>query len=216
MTFKTNVVLSYANNAWKFQPLTQLTAANADTVQPASFGATRADTPAAVGGNLKLASFNVLNYFPTTGDQIAGCTFYPDRDGNPITVKGGCDVRGAANAENFKRQQDKIVAAISKSGADVVTLMEVENSAQFGKNRDDALAKLVDALNIATPGDLGLRPHARQRTPAGRRGHDPHRVHLQEGRRRTGRRVHHPQRHGRVRQRPQADGPGLQARRRRR
>ncbi len=30
--------------------------------------------------------------------------------------------------------------------------MEVENSAQFGKNRDDALAKLVDALNIATPG----------------------------------------------------------------
>jgi 5'-nucleotidase len=152
VTFKTNVVLSYANNAWKFQPLTQLTAANADTVQPASFGATRADSPAAVGGNLKLASFNVLNYFPTTGDQVAGCTFYPDRDGNPITVKGGCDVRGAANAENFKRQQDKIVAAISKSGADVVTLMEVENSAQFGKNRDDALAKLVDALNIATPG----------------------------------------------------------------
>ncbi|SKB65295.1 5'-nucleotidase [Arthrobacter sp. 49Tsu3.1M3] len=152
VTFKTNVVLSYANSAWKFQPLTQLTAANADTVQPASFGATRAGTPAAVGGNLKLASFNVLNYFPTTGDQVAGCTFYPDRDGNPITVKGGCDVRGAANAENFKRQQDKIVAAISKSGADVVTLMEVENSAQFGKTRDDALAKLVDALNIATPG----------------------------------------------------------------
>ena len=152
VTFKTNVVLSYANNAWKFQPLTQLTAANADTVQPASFGATRADTPAAVGGNLKLASFNVLNYFPTTGDQVPGCTFYPDRDGNPITVKGGCDVRGAANAENFKRQQDKIVAAISKSGADVVTLMEVENSAQFGKNRDDALAKLVEALNVATPG----------------------------------------------------------------
>lgn len=152
VTFKTNVVLSYANNAWKFQPLTQLTAANADTVQPASFGATRADAPAAVGGNLKIASFNVLNYFPTTGDQIAGCRFYTDRDGNPITVKDGCNVRGAANAENFKRQQDKIVAAITKSGADVVSLMEVENSAQFGKTRDDALAKLVDALNIATPG----------------------------------------------------------------
>jgi 5'-nucleotidase len=105
-----------------------------------------------VGGNLKIASFNVLNYFPTTGDQIAGCKFYTDRDGNPITVKDGCNVRGAANAENFKRQQDKIVAAITKSGADVVTLMEVENSAQFGKTRDDALAKLVDALNVATPG----------------------------------------------------------------
>ena len=150
--FKTNVVLGYANNAWKFQPLTQLTAANADTVQPARFGATRTDAPAAVGGNLKIASFNVLNYFPTTGDQVAGCNFYTDRDGNPITVKDGCNVRGAANAENLKRQQDKIVTAISKSGADVVSLMEVENSAQFGKHRDDALAKLVDALNIATPG----------------------------------------------------------------
>ncbi|MDR7083740.1 5'-nucleotidase [Arthrobacter ginsengisoli] len=153
VTFKTNVVLSYTNSSWKFQPLTQLTPANADTVQPASFGATtRTDTPASVGGNLKIASFNVLNYFPTTGDQLTGCTYYTDRDGNPITVRGGCDARGAANAENLQRQQDKIVAAISKSGADVVTLMEIENSAQFGKDRDDALAKLVDNLNIATPG----------------------------------------------------------------
>ena len=152
VAFKTNVVLGYANNAWKFQPLTHLGPANADTVQPASFGPTRVDAPAAVGGNLKLASFNVLNYFPTTGDQIPGCTFYTDRDGNPVTVKDGCNVRGAANAANLQRQQDKIVAAITKTGADVVSLMEVENSAQFGKNRDVALAKLVEALNIATPG----------------------------------------------------------------
>ncbi|UKA67460.1 ExeM/NucH family extracellular endonuclease [Arthrobacter sp. FW306-05-C] len=150
--FTTNVVLGYANNSWKLQPLTHLTEANKDTVQPARFGGTRTEAPAAVGGNLKLASFNVLNYFPTTGDTLTGCTFYEDRAGNPITVRGGCDARGAANAENFKRQQDKIVAAISKSGADVVTLMEVENSAQFGKDRDDALAKLVEALNIPTPG----------------------------------------------------------------
>lgn len=151
-TFTTNVVLGYANNSWKFQPLTHLTPANAATVQPASFGATRTDAPAAVGGTLKLASFNVLNYFPTTGDQLPGCTYYEDRDGNPITVRGGCDARGAANAENFQRQQDKIVSAITKAGADVVTLMEIENSAQFGKDRDDALAKLVAAVNAATPG----------------------------------------------------------------
>lgn len=152
VSFTTNVVLSYANSSWKFQPLGQLTAASAGTVQPATFGATRQGAPAAVGGNLKIASFNVLNYFTTTGDQVAGCTYYTDRAGNPITVRGGCDVRGAANAENLKRQQDKIVAAITKSGADVVSLMEVENSAQFGKTRDDALSKLVEALNIATPG----------------------------------------------------------------
>ncbi|TQJ39724.1 5'-nucleotidase [Arthrobacter sp. SLBN-112] len=151
-TFNTNVVLGYANNSWKLQPLTHLTEANKATVQPASFGATRTEAPAAVGGNVKIASFNVLNYFPTTGDTLSGCTFYEDRDGNPITVRGGCDARGAANAENFQRQQDKIVSAITKSGADVVTLMEVENSAQFGKNRDDALARLVEALNIPSPG----------------------------------------------------------------
>lgn len=152
VTFTTNVVLGFANSAWKLQPLTALTPENAGTVQPVSFGSTRADAPAAVGGNLKLASFNVLNYFTTTGDQVSGCVFNTDRAGNPITVKSGCNVRGAANAENLQRQQAKIVAAISGSGADVVTLMEVENSAQFGKNRDDALAKLVDSLNIATPG----------------------------------------------------------------
>ncbi|MDQ0870453.1 5'-nucleotidase [Arthrobacter sp. V1I9] len=152
VTFTTNVVLGYSNNAWKLQPLTHLTEANKAAVQPATFGATRTEAPAAVGGNLKIASFNVLNYFPTTGDTLAGCTFYEDRAGNPITVRGGCDARGAANAENFERQQDKIVAAITKAGADVVTLMEIENSAQFGKNRDDALARLVDALNVETPG----------------------------------------------------------------
>ncbi|MDR6792588.1 5'-nucleotidase [Pseudarthrobacter oxydans] len=151
-TFTTNVVLGYGNNAWKLQPLTHLTDTNKASVQPATFGATRTEAPAAVGGNLKIASFNVLNYFPTTGDTLTGCTYYEDRAGNPITVRGGCDARGAANAENFNRQQDKIVSAISKAGADVVTLMEIENSAQFGKNRDDALAKLVDALNIETPG----------------------------------------------------------------
>lgn len=150
--FRTDVILGYGNNSWKFQPLTALTPANADTVQPASFSASRPDGPADVGGNLKLASFNVLNYFTTTGDQLSGCIFYTDRDGNPITVKEGCNARGAANAENLQRQQSKIVAAITKAGADVVSLEEIENSAQFGKNRDDALSKLVDALNVKTPG----------------------------------------------------------------
>ncbi|OFI38636.1 multifunctional nuclease/2',3'-cyclic-nucleotide 2'-phosphodiesterase/5'-nucleotidase/3'-nucleotidase [Arthrobacter sp. SW1] len=151
-TFRTNVILGYGNNAWKFQPLSHLTPATAEAVQPASFAASRPAGPAEVGGNLKIASFNVLNYFPTTGDQLTGCNFYTDRDGNPITVKDGCNARGAANAENFERQQAKIVAAITKAGADVVSLEEIENSAQFGKDRDDALAKLVEALNVKTPG----------------------------------------------------------------
>jgi 5'-nucleotidase len=149
VTFTKPVVLDFRNNVWKFQPTSELTPATAATVQPVTFGNTRTAAPENVGGDLKLATFNVLNYFTTTGDQLSGCTFYTDRDGNKITVNSGCDARGAADAANLKRQQDKIVAAINGLTADVVSLEEIENSARFGLNRDDALSKLVAALNAA-------------------------------------------------------------------
>ncbi|MDH6238243.1 ExeM/NucH family extracellular endonuclease [Cryobacterium sp. CG_9.6] len=145
--FQTPVILDYRNSAWKFQPTEALTVENAATVQPATFSNTRTAAPENVGGDVSLASFNVLNYFSTVGDSITGCTYYTDRAGNPITVRGGCDARGAANAVNFERQQAKIVAAINALDADVVSLEEIENSAAFGKNRDDALSNLVTALN---------------------------------------------------------------------
>lgn len=151
-TFTTNVILDYRNSAWRFQPLTELTPANAETVQPASFENTRTAAPQSVGGNLKLAAFNVLNYFSTTGSDLSGCTYYNDRSGAPVTVRGGCDARGAANDANLERQQAKIVAAINALGADVVGLMEIENSAELGQDRDTALAHLTEALNAAAPG----------------------------------------------------------------
>ncbi|MET1034686.1 MAG: ExeM/NucH family extracellular endonuclease [Arthrobacter sp.] len=147
-----NVVLDYRFGAWRFQPLARLTGANAAADQPAAFEDTRTAAPAEVGGNVKLASFNVLNYFATTGEQLAGCTYYTDRDGEPVTVRGGCAARGAADAENLERQEAKIVAAIDGLGADVVTLEEIENSAAFGKDRDAALATLTAALNERSPG----------------------------------------------------------------
>jgi predicted extracellular nuclease len=149
VTFTKPVILDYRNNIWKFQPTTQLTVDNAATVQPATFENTRAAKPQDVGGDLTFASFNVLNYFPTTGDQLVGCTFYTDRAGNPITVNTGCNARGAANAENLGRQQAKIVAAINGLDADVVSLEEIENSVRLGNNRDFAVSTLVDALNAA-------------------------------------------------------------------
>src|SRR5690606_10299725 len=79
--------------------------------------------------------------------DIAGCTAYTDREGNPITVSGGCDARGAWDAENLERQEDKIVTAINALDADVVGLEEIENSLPFGEDRDAALANLVEALN---------------------------------------------------------------------
>ena len=145
--FTKPVILEYRFSAWNFQPTQQLTFENAATVQPASFENTRTEAPLPVGGDITLASFNVLNYFATTGDQVTGCSFYTDRAGAPVTVNTGCDARGAANAENLQRQQDKIVAAINALDADVVSLEEIENSARFSKPRDFALSTLVTALN---------------------------------------------------------------------
>ncbi len=152
-TFTKPVVLDYRNDAWKFQPTTPITGATAKADLPTSFSDVRTAKPADVGGDLKLAGFNVLNYFPTTGDQLTGCTYYTDRTGDPVTVNSGCDARGAAEQEDLARQQVKIVGAINGLGADVVSLEEIENSARFGQDRDAAVATLVAALNAATGSD---------------------------------------------------------------
>nr|WP_198412641.1 ExeM/NucH family extracellular endonuclease [Nocardioides mangrovicus] len=165
--FTKPVVLDYRNDEWKFQPTSQLTADNAASVAPATFPNTRTDHPAKVKGALKIASFNVLNYFTETGeDYVAAghtCSSYSDRAGNPITVDdcGADGPRGAWDEANLQRQQDKIVHAINALGADVLSLEEIENSAKFGKDRDQALAHLVDALNA----DAGSRVWDYVRSP---------------------------------------------------
>ncbi|GAB3406649.1 hypothetical protein GCM10027569_17390 [Flindersiella endophytica] len=146
VTFGRPVIFDFRNDSWKFQPTQQLTGgASADV----SFQDTRTAAPQDTGGAARLASFNVLNYFTTLGVDVAGCEPFTDREGNPISVSGGCDARGAWDSVNLARQQGKIVAAVNQLDADVVALEEIENSAKFGKNRDDALSNLVGALNAA-------------------------------------------------------------------
>ena len=147
VTFTKPVIFDFRQRAWRFQPTEALVAENADVVQPVTFENDRTEAPENVGGDIRLATFNVLNYFSTTGDSLTGCRYYEDRAGEPTTVSGGCLARGAANADDFERQQAKIVAAINALDADVVSLEEIENSAAFGKNRDDALQNIVNALN---------------------------------------------------------------------
>ncbi|NEN77206.1 ExeM/NucH family extracellular endonuclease [Nocardioides zeae] len=146
------VVIDWRNNTWKYQPTEQLTA---EGDAPATFEDTRTAAPEEVGGDLQLATFNVLNYFTTTGEEwaVAGsgrsCTYYTDREGANVT-NDRCDPngpRGAANQANLERQEAKIVAAINAIDADVISLEEIENSAAFGLDRDEALATLVAALN---------------------------------------------------------------------
>ena len=154
VTFLSPVIFDFRNGAWKFQPTTALVASNTATVQPVTFTDTRTSAPEDVGGDIRLASFNVLNYFSTTGDSLDGCSYYTDRAGVPTTVSGGCDARGAATQLSFERQQAKIVSAINALDADVISLEEIENSAAFGKDRDDALANLTAALNAGAGSDV--------------------------------------------------------------
>jgi len=162
VTFDEPLILDFRNSSWKLQPTERVTGDTATADLPVSFGNIREAAPRDVGGDLRLAGFNVLNYFPTTGDQLTGCTYYTDRFGEPVTVQGGCDARGAANQASFERQQAKIVAAVNGLDADVVSLEEIENSARFGQDRDAALSTLVDALNA----DLGSDEWAFVPSPA--------------------------------------------------
>ncbi|MDN4641775.1 ExeM/NucH family extracellular endonuclease [Agreia sp. PsM10] len=167
VTFTGPVVVDYRFGAWSLQPTQELTPANAATVQPATFENTRTPEPLDVGGDATVASFNVLNYFSTTGDELAGCTYYTDRDGDPVTVNSGCDARGAAEQEDLDRQQAKIVSAINALDADVVSLEEIENSSRFGLDRDASLAELTDTLNAAAGAGTWAFVPSPEAVPAG-------------------------------------------------
>ncbi|MBN2629648.1 MAG: ExeM/NucH family extracellular endonuclease [Rhodobacteraceae bacterium] len=94
----------------------------------------RTEAPADVGGSLRVAAFNVLNYF-TSIDDNTGKTG-PD---------GTQEARGANNVAEFERQEAKLVAAIKAVAADVVGLIEIENDPMGSTS----LIALVSALNAA-------------------------------------------------------------------
>lgn len=115
-------VLTYGFDVYRLQP-------TADPVVTRTNP--RPAAPDRVGGDVRVASFNVLNYF-TTIDLPGAVT------------DTGDDPRGADSALEFERQRAKIVAAISRLNANVVGLMEIENDAD-----DQAVEDLVSALNTA-------------------------------------------------------------------
>jgi hypothetical protein len=88
------------------------------TTPPVFAYAPRPLAPPAVGGSIKVASFNVLNFFNGNGN-------------------------GADTLAEFNRQKAKTVAALCGLGADVVGLMEMENDATTAA---PALNELTNAL----------------------------------------------------------------------
>ena len=161
-TFVADVIFTQGGSpsapTYRFQPLTTVVGPG-NAGSPATFANTRTAAPDEalineVGtADLKVASFNVLNYFTTLGDANddnigdGGCTPFRDRNDDGNTVNGGCEQRGAWDPQDFERQQSKIVDAINALDADVVGLMEIENSLTLGETPDEATNSLVAALN---------------------------------------------------------------------
>lgn len=132
------MVLSYAFNEWRVQPQLPLIDSSPAELKvsftPANL---RTDAPPAVGGDIKLASFNVFNYFTTLSSVNSAA-------------------RGAKTQAEFDIQKSKIVAAINGLDTDVVALMEIENSVKLGTpaDIDNALNDLVSGLNAAAGSEL--------------------------------------------------------------
>ncbi|MCL1124075.1 extracellular exonuclease ExeM [Shewanella surugensis] len=90
----------------------------------------RLDTPEAASlGDIRVASFNVLNYF----------THAIEGDANPSGSN-----RGAESEADMVLQRTKIVNAIIAMNADIVGLMEIENN---GYGEKSAIQNLLTALN---------------------------------------------------------------------
>ncbi|WP_138465537.1 ExeM/NucH family extracellular endonuclease [Poseidonocella sp. HB161398] len=124
---------SSGTDAWRLRP-TEEAPVTFDKTNP------REETPGDVGGSLKVASFNVLNYFTTLDDGSA-------------SVNG--DPRGASSQAELDQQTEKLVAAMLGMEADVFGLVEIEN--EFGDQNGDgrfAVEYLTDALNAAAGAEI--------------------------------------------------------------
>ncbi|WP_088283643.1 ExeM/NucH family extracellular endonuclease [Ideonella sp. A 288] len=127
-------VLSFAFSAYELHPTDTL----ALTATPRPAAPDTAALNATGVAEIKVASFNVLNYFTTL--DAGGATFT-----NPLGTSH--QPRGANTAAEFAQQRDKVVAAILGTGAQVFGLNEIQNNG-FG-DETSAIDDLVDALNAA-------------------------------------------------------------------
>ena len=123
-------VIDYSFGLYRIQPTAKAIYSDA--------GNSRTAVPDDVGGSLKVASLNVLNYFTTLDNSGPICGPLADQD-----------CRGADDANEFTRQRAKIIAALKAIDADVVGLIEIENHPQ-----DVPTADLVAGLNTAMGGDI--------------------------------------------------------------
>lgn len=114
-------VLHYAFDEYRIQPT------SAPIFIPENLRTVAPDLPAS--GSLKVASFNVLNYFNGDG-----------------TGAGFPTSRGAHTLSEFERQRAKTIAALVAMDADIVGLVEIEND---GYGPQSAIQDLINGLHDA-------------------------------------------------------------------
>lgn len=112
-------------------------------MQPTTYGTysvvnPRPEAPDAVGGNVRVASMNVLNYFLTLDDSGSICG--PEQN---------LECRGADHAEELERQRAKLLDALARIEGDVVGLVEMENTPGV-EPAADLVAGLNDQLGAGT------------------------------------------------------------------
>jgi predicted extracellular nuclease len=101
-------------DAWRIRPVTEAFSYAFTSANPRP-GALEGE------GRLRVASFNVLNYFLTV-DATASS------DVGPCGPAGTADCRGADSAQELQRQHDKMLTALLGLNADVIGVMEMENT----------------------------------------------------------------------------------------
>ncbi|MDN4484118.1 ExeM/NucH family extracellular endonuclease [Demequina lignilytica] len=117
---------SASGNAWRVRPAAEEFVFDAANERPT--------TAPKVGGKVTVASFNVLNYFLTVDGSGPIC--------GPVGFEQYC--RGADSELELERQTAKLVEALTALDADVIGIMEMENTPGV-----EPLAFLADAMNTA-------------------------------------------------------------------
>ncbi len=133
--------------AWRLQPTTPV------RVLPAN---PRPASPPDVGGDVRVATANLENFFVTPADARRGC-------GPHHLVR---DCRGARDGAELARQRAKLATMLQALDADVLALQELQNDG------DDAASALAAAL------DERLGRHAWSVVAGAPGGHDAIRVGL--------------------------------------
>jgi predicted extracellular nuclease len=133
-------ILNYSFGVYELQPTIAIVPSSWTASDP------RPGAPV-VSGRLKVATMNVLNFFPTLDTSTAAACA---SNANCCGPDGTQECRGAQTASELTRQEAKMQAAMKAVNADVYALQELENPALTGPRAAElALTRITTLLNTS-------------------------------------------------------------------